>query len=46
MRAHACDVIQGYHVSRPLAADAFTEFLLAWGRKHGPRLVAVKGSAA
>ena len=46
MRNHGCDVIQGYHVSRPLAADAFTEFLLGWGRKHGPRLISVKGTAA
>ena len=27
LRQHACDEIQGYYFSRPIAADQFAEFL-------------------
>ncbi len=33
LRAHACDVVQGYHLSRPLEADAFEDLLVA--KRHG-----------
>jgi EAL domain-containing protein (putative c-di-GMP-specific phosphodiesterase class I) len=31
LREHACDQMQGYHFSKPIAADAFAELL----RTHG-----------
>ena len=35
-----CDIAQGYYVSKPLSADAYVEWIVAWNRSHAATGVA------
>jgi EAL domain-containing protein (putative c-di-GMP-specific phosphodiesterase class I) len=40
VKGFGCDFAQGYHYSRPLPADAFTAWMLAWAATHASPAVA------